>query len=107
MATTNVTDKDITDILDKNKSVLSIVYCHGSACSPCKAFAPSYLELSNELGYTAVFLKLDVDDGAGFARQYGVRSLPTTILFKNNKVIDVKIGVSTKEDFKKFILSNC
>lgn len=64
-------------------------------CGPCRAIAPVLDELSTELEGKVKIVKLNVDENPGIAAQYGVRSIPTMILFKDGAAADMKIGAGT------------
>jgi len=64
-------------------------------CGPCRAIAPVLEELSSELEGKVKIVKLNVDENPGLAAQYGVRSIPTMILFKGGEAADMKIGAGT------------
>ena len=64
-------------------------------CGPCRAIAPVLEELSGELEGKVKIVKLNVDENPGIAAQYGVRSIPTMILFKGGEAADMKIGAGT------------
>ncbi|NOZ33020.1 MAG: thioredoxin [Alphaproteobacteria bacterium] len=61
-------------------------------CGPCKAIAPILEEISTEMAEKVKIVKLNVDENPGIAAQYGIRSIPTMILFKNGAAADMKIG---------------
>jgi thioredoxin 1 len=64
-------------------------------CGPCKAIAPVLDELSTELEGKVKIVKLNVDENPATMTQYGVRSIPTMILFKNGEAADMKVGAGT------------
>ena len=64
-------------------------------CGPCRAIAPVLDELSTELSGKVKIVKLNVDENPAIAAQYGVRSIPTMILFKGGQAADMKIGAGT------------
>jgi thioredoxin 1 len=64
-------------------------------CGPCRAIAPVLDELSTELEGKVKIVKLNVDENPSIAAQYGVRSIPTMILFKGGQAADMKIGAGT------------
>ena len=65
-------------------------------CGPCKAIAPIIEDLANEYDGKIKFGKLDVDDNQQTAIKYGVRSIPTILVFKDGKVNDMIIGAVPK-----------
>lgn len=64
-------------------------------CGPCRAIAPVLEELSNELDGKVKIVKLNVDENPSTMTKYGVRSIPTMILFKGGEAVDIKIGAGT------------
>lgn len=72
-------------------------------CMPCKVFAPVLEELSDELDGRVAFGKLNIDDFADVATEYGITSIPTVILFKNGRPAAQMVGVRPKDDVLKTI----
>jgi thioredoxin 1 len=64
-------------------------------CGPCKAISPVLEELSSELHGKVKIVKLNVDENPQTTVRYGVRSIPTMILFKGGEAADMKIGAGT------------
>ncbi|MDH5561746.1 MAG: thioredoxin [Deltaproteobacteria bacterium] len=64
-------------------------------CGPCKMIAPFLEELAGEYKGKLTIGKLNVDDNSQYASQYGVRSIPTLILFKNGEQVDMVVGADT------------
>jgi thioredoxin 1 len=64
-------------------------------CGPCRAIAPLLDELSTELSGKVKIVKLNVDENPSTMTKYGVRSIPTMILFKGGEAVDMKIGAGT------------
>jgi thioredoxin len=64
-------------------------------CGPCKAIGPVLDELSGELAGKVKIVKLNVDENPNTTIKYGVRSIPTMILFKDGEAADMKIGAGT------------
>jgi thioredoxin 1 len=65
-------------------------------CGPCRAIAPTVEELAREYAGRVKVGKLDVDSNAGVAGKYGIRSIPTLLVFKGGKVVDQVIGAVPK-----------
>ena len=99
--------KEITDatfdniVLQSDKPVLVDVWA--AWCGPCRMVGPIIDELSNEYDGKAVVGKVDVDSNQEFAAKYGVRNIPTVLLFKNGELVDRKVGVSPKQVYAEAI----
>ena len=65
-------------------------------CEPCLMIAPIIEELANEKNETLKVAKMDVDNNPQTASKYGIRSIPTLLLFKNGEVVDQMIGAVPK-----------
>jgi len=85
------------------KSGVTLVDFWAAWCMPCKMMAPVLNETAEALGSTAKIGKLDVDSNQASSAKYGVRSIPTLILFKNGKEINRFVGVKTKDFLLKEI----
>lgn len=72
-------------------------------CGPCKAIGPVIEELAGELKDSVKVMKMNVDDNQKTAVNFGVRSIPTMILFKNGKVVDSIIGLVAKEKILELV----
>ncbi len=72
-------------------------------CGPCKAIGPVVEELAGELKDSVKVMKLNVDENQKISLNYGVRSIPTLILFKDGKVLDTLIGLVPKERLQDFV----
>jgi thioredoxin 1 len=72
-------------------------------CGPCKSIGPIVEELAGELKDSVKFMKLNVDENQKTAVDYGVRSIPTLILFKSGKVLDTLIGLVPKTRLEEFV----
>lgn len=66
-------------------------------CGPCRMIAPVIEELSNEYDGKAKICKLDVDNNQQTAMQFGIRSIPTILIFKGGEVVDTIVGAVPKE----------
>ena len=69
-------------------------------CGPCKMVAPILDELATEYGGKIKIGKVNIDDHQALATQYGIRAIPTLLIFKNGQVVDQVVGLRSKKDFK-------
>ena len=104
--TINVTDAEFkSQVLESQQPVL--VDFWATWCVPCKAIAPTLEELATVYKGKVTVAKLDVDENQATAMQYGIRSIPTLLMFKGGKVVDQLAGPAPKskieEAFKKVI----
>lgn len=74
-------------------------------CGPCKAIAPILEELAAELDGKVTITKVNVDDNDTIASTYGVRAIPTMLLFKDGKVVDTIVGMMPKAALKEKLLA--
>lgn len=74
-------------------------------CGPCKALAPKVEQLSKEFSGKIKFTKLDVDDNPKTPSQYGIRGVPTLIVFKNGQVFKQLVGDQSLDNLKSFLSS--
>lgn len=72
-------------------------------CGPCKMIAPLLEEIDGEMEGKVKITKLDVDENPETARNFGVMSIPTLILFKNGEVVGKVVGYQPKEALTEFI----
>ena len=72
-------------------------------CGPCKQLAPTVNEVANAMVGSVKVCKMDVDSNQDLAVQYGVRSIPTLLIFKNGEVTSTQIGAISKQQLEDFI----
>lgn len=72
-------------------------------CGPCKALAPVIDEIASEYAGKVNVFKLNVDDNPETAGKYGIRGIPTVLLFKDGKVVNQAVGVAPKANFVSMI----
>lgn len=82
------------DVLGSDKPVLVDFWAEW--CGPCRMIGPLVEELSNEYEGKAVVGKLNVDENPGVASKYGIRSIPTLLVFKGGEVVDKIVGAVPK-----------
>lgn len=75
-------------------------------CGPCRTVAPLVEQLSEEYAGKIKFCKLDVDNAREVAAKYGIRSIPTLMIFKDGTVKDTVMGSQPKEKLKAFLDKN-
>ncbi len=91
------------DIIQGDKPVLIDFFA--TWCGPCKYQAPILEELASAIGDEARIIKIDVDRNQAIAAQYGVRSVPTLMIFKNGEVKWKEAGVKEKEQLIQLLRS--
>ena len=105
MVTVPVSDGSFDDdVLKSAKPV--VVDFWAEWCGPCKMIAPALEEIANELGYRVTVAKVNIDDNPKTPAAYGVRGIPTLMLFKDGQVAAMKIGALPKGDLKAWIESS-
>ena len=72
-------------------------------CGPCKQLAPTVEEVADAMLGSVKVCKMDVDSNQDLAVQYGVRSIPTLLIFKNGEVTSTQIGAISKQQLEDFI----
>ena len=102
MATKAITDASFpTDVLQSDKPVLVDFWAEW--CGPCKMIAPSLEEISDELGEQVTIAKLNIEENPDAPGKYGVRGIPTMILFKNGQPAATKVGAEPKSQLKAWL----
>jgi thioredoxin 1 len=91
------------DIIQSEKPVLIDFFA--TWCGPCQYQAPILEEVASEMGEGARILKIDVDRNQAVAAQYGVRSVPTLMIFKGGEVMWREAGVKEKEQLVTLLKS--
>ena len=74
-------------------------------CGPCKMIGPALEEISDELGDKVTITKINIDDHPDAPTRYGVRGIPTMILFKNGEPAATKVGAAPKSALKSWLES--
>lgn len=89
------------DVLKATKPVLVDFWAEW--CGPCKAIAPFLEDLAQELGDQVEVVKVNIDENPLTPTRYGVRGIPTLMLFKNGEVAATKVGAMPKNKLKEWL----
>jgi thioredoxin 1 len=102
MATVKVTDSSFEhDVLKSSQPV--VVDFWAEWCGPCRMIGPALEEIATEMQGKVKIAKVNVDENPGIASRYGIRSIPTLLLFKNGQQAGQKVGAAPKGDLTKWI----
>ncbi|SMH28753.1 thioredoxin [Mesorhizobium australicum] len=105
MATVKVDKNNFqSDVLQSAEPV--VVDFWAEWCGPCKMIAPSLDEISTEMAGKVKIAKLNIDENPELAAQFGVRSIPTLMVFKGGEVADIKVGAAPKTALSAWIGGN-
>ena len=100
-----VSDGEFETSVIKNEK-LALVDFWADWCQPCKQLAPTIEELAEEYDGKVLVTKLNVDENPQTATKYGIRGIPTLLLFKKGQVVQQMVGVKPKAEIKKLIEEN-
>jgi thioredoxin 1 len=102
MATVKVDNNNFkASVLDAKEPV--VVDFWAEWCGPCKMIGPSLEEIATEMGGKVKIAKLNIDENPELAAQFGVRSIPTLMIFKGGEVADMKVGAAPKTALSHWI----
>ena len=105
MASIKVNDSNFEKEVLKSDS-LTLVDFWAEWCGPCKMIGPALEEISEEMKNDIRITKLNIDENPSTPQKYGVRGIPTLLLFKNGEVVAEKIGALSKTKLTEWISEN-
>ena len=98
----NVTDGSFeTEVLQSPR--LMLVDFWAEWCAPCRMLAPTIDAIAEQYAETAGVVKLNVDDNTGTAQRYGIKGIPTLILFSDGKELERVVGATSKDSISRMI----
>ena len=100
-----LTDAEFENQVIKSEKPILVDYW-AEWCGPCKMIAPVLEEVASELSDKILIGKLNVDENSETPPKYGIRGIPTLMLFKNGEVVGTQVGAISKNDLVSFIEDN-
>ena len=105
MSSQAVTDKDFeNEVINSDTPVMVDFWAEW--CGPCKSLSPLVDEVANEMGEKVKVVKVNIDDSPEAPTKYGVRGIPTLMIFRNGQVVDTKVGGMPKSQLIEWLESN-
>jgi thioredoxin 1 len=89
------------DVLQSSKPVLVDFWAEW--CAPCRMLGPTIDAIAEQFGETAGVVKVNVDDNSATAQRYGIKGIPTLILFREGKEVERVVGATSKESIARMI----
>ncbi|MDF1643962.1 MAG: thioredoxin TrxA [Pseudomonadales bacterium] len=101
----HVTDDNFeAEVLNSSTPVLVDYWAEW--CGPCRMIAPVLDELADDFGDKLKICKIDIDANPGTPGKFGVRGIPTLMLFKNGNIEATKVGAASKSELSAFVETN-
>ena len=104
-AVIKVTDSEFENLVLKSEKPFLLDFW-AEWCGPCKMIAPVLEQIAEEKSDVIIIGKINVDENSQTATKFGIRGIPTLMLFKNGESIGTQVGALSKNDLEKFIADN-
>ena len=105
--TIDVTDATFqTDVIEKSTEVPVVVDLWAPWCGPCQTLGPIIERVVDATGGQVVLAKVNIDENPASPNTYGVRGIPTLILFKDGKPVETKVGAMPKSALKQWVAAS-
>lgn len=102
MGSIKVTDEDFAEtVLKSDKPVLVDFWAEW--CGPCKQIAPALEEIANAMDGTVIVAKVNIEDSPQVPSKYGVRGIPTLMLFRDGQVVSSKVGAMPRAKIEEWV----
>ena len=97
-----ITDANFEEVVLKSDKPVLVDFW-AAWCGPCRMVGPVIEEISNEYSEKAVVGKVDIDSNQEYAAKYGVRNIPTVLVFHNGEIVGRQVGVAPKNTYTEVI----
>ncbi len=105
MSSVNVSDADFENEVLKSEEPVMVDFW-AEWCGPCKALSPIVDEVANEVSGKMKVVKVNIDENPNAPTKYGVRGIPTLMIFKAGELVDTKVGGMSKTQLNEWLESN-
>ena len=99
----NISEFDFQEVVLKNKKTVLVDF-YAVWCSPCRMQAPILDELASELNDKITVCKVNVDEAERLAITYGINSIPALLIFKDGKVVEKSVGLTSKPELASMLI---
>ena len=105
MSLINITDEEFETSVLKNSGVCLVDFW-AEWCGPCKQIGPILEDIASNENSNITIAKINIDENPKIATEYGIRSIPTMLLFNNGELKDTKVGALPKQELSEWIKNN-
>jgi len=105
MSLINITDEEFEISVLKNSGVCLVDFW-AEWCGPCKQIGPILEDIASDENNNITIVKINIDENPRVATDYGIRSIPTMLLFNNGELKDTKVGALPKQELNEWIKNN-